>query len=241
MANVPLKWGKVEENGKVEINGADNVTFTSASPSLKTNGDMRVTGKLTVNGEDGIQAAKLNGSTIGNSPLFTDKNVRQVGTNTNKDFEVLFSESDDNVEHIEEVRKNANLLFNPYTGTLTTSKVTTQKISVSTPSYTLAADPGTAWNVGSVSARRCGNIINMSITLTGTGTGVAGGTDGFSGKLSGGPLPALPITLVSYVQNFVICCYIDTSGNVEVRPIGSGTYTAAQGASIEMEGTFICE
>jgi hypothetical protein len=72
---------------------------------------------------------------------------------------------------------------------------------------------------------------------------VASGSDGFIGTItagSGAALPALTITLTSYVNNFVICGYIDTTGKIWVRPIGSGNYTASSGASIEMDGTFIC-
>lgn len=48
MANVPLKWKKIGSDGKVEINAAENSTFTSSSPALKINGNGVLTGNFTV-------------------------------------------------------------------------------------------------------------------------------------------------------------------------------------------------
>ena len=90
MANIPIKWGKVGTDGKAEVNGADNTTFSSSSPAFKVNGDEEITGdssvgggqsitgnssvggNLSVSGADGITAEKLNGQTIGSTPKFTD-------------------------------------------------------------------------------------------------------------------------------------------------------------------------
>ena len=114
-------------------------------------------------------------------------------------------------------------------------------MAVSTPSYSLTKSSGT-WTVGSVSAKRTGNIVQMTIIVKGTGTGVNCGTDGFVGQLSGtGPAPAQDMTLVSYTGNTTIMGYIDTSRKIWIRPIGSGTYTAGNGSSIQVDGCFICE
>ena len=40
MVKVPFRWGKVGSDGKVEINGENNATFTSESPALKVVGDI---------------------------------------------------------------------------------------------------------------------------------------------------------------------------------------------------------
>ena len=40
MTKVPLKWGKISSDGKVEINGEDTSVFTSSSPALKVNGSI---------------------------------------------------------------------------------------------------------------------------------------------------------------------------------------------------------
>lgn len=82
MANVPLKWGIIGTDGKVEINGADDSVFSSSSPAFKVNGDGTVTGSfsiggngtitgtLTVSGANGISAVKITTSgdvTVGGS------------------------------------------------------------------------------------------------------------------------------------------------------------------------------
>lgn len=50
MANIPLKWGIIGTDGKVEINGADDSAFSSSSPAFKVNGDGTVTGSFSVGG-----------------------------------------------------------------------------------------------------------------------------------------------------------------------------------------------
>lgn len=40
MTKIPLKWKKVGNEGKVEINGEDSSAFTSESPALKVNGEV---------------------------------------------------------------------------------------------------------------------------------------------------------------------------------------------------------
>ena len=49
--------------------------------------------------------------------------VTQTATTTNSNYEVLFSGTADNTTRIEGARKNANLLYNPSTGTLAVNKV----------------------------------------------------------------------------------------------------------------------
>lgn len=67
-----------------------------------------------------------------NSSTSVDTNVSQTATNTNAEYEVLFSGSADNVTKTEGARKNNNLTFNPSTG-----KVSATMMAVSgTPTAT---------------------------------------------------------------------------------------------------------
>ena len=94
-------------------NTADNTTRTEAA---------KKSSKLKFNPSTGnLQATQLNGVTIGSSPKFTDTNnaVTQTATNTNADYEVLFSATADNTTRTEGARKYSNLKFNPSTGKLT--------------------------------------------------------------------------------------------------------------------------
>ena len=95
----------------------------------------------------------------------TDQNVAQTATNTNANYEVLFSGTADNTTRTEGARKYSNLLFNPSTGTLTTTKVSSTEIVCAT----IDADTGniTDANVGNLivtGAARFLNTINGSIS-----------------------------------------------------------------------------
>ena len=77
MANVPLKWKKINGNGKVEINGDDSISITSAFPALKVNGDGVLTGTFTVTGltattlDTGLQTTDI-GIANGDKLVVTD-------------------------------------------------------------------------------------------------------------------------------------------------------------------------
>ena len=60
-----------------------------------------------------------------------DTKVTQTVTTTNANYEVLFSATANNSTLTETARKNSNLLFNPSTGTLTTTKVTLGSATIS--------------------------------------------------------------------------------------------------------------
>ena len=50
-----------------------------------------------------------------------DNKVLQVNTSTNSEYRILFSNSDNNTNETNSIRKSSNLKFNPSTGTLTTN------------------------------------------------------------------------------------------------------------------------
>lgn len=189
-----------------------------------------------------ITGSTLNGQTIPASPVFTDQAVQQLEGGNNTAYELLYEDTASSGDTTSGTRKSQNLTYNPVSNTLTLAgKVDCTSMSVTTPTYTLNKTSGT-WNVGSVSAKRTGNVVQMTIIVKGTGTGVTCGTDGFVGSLTGtGPAPTQDMTLVSYTGNFTIVGYIDTSRKIWIRPIGSGTYTAGNNSSIQVDGTFICE
>lgn len=189
-----------------------------------------------------ITGSTLNGQTIPAAPVFTDQAVQQLEGGNNTAYELLYEDTASSGDTTSGTRKSQNLTYNPVSNTLTLAgKVDCTSMSVTTPTYTLNKTSGT-WNVGSVSAKRTGNVVQMTIIVKGTGTGVTCGTDGFAGSLSGtGPAPAQDMTLVSYTGNFTIVGYIDTSRKIWIRPIGSGTYTAGNNSSIQVDGMFICE
>ena len=111
---------------------ADNTTRTEGArknSNLKFNPS---TGNLVATKFTGnLQATTINGATVGSTPKFTDTNnaVTQSPSNANGNYRVLFSNSASNTEETGAVRKYSNLLFNPSTGTLTTTNITATKVN----------------------------------------------------------------------------------------------------------------
>lgn len=73
MGNIPLKWGLIGTDGKVEINGADDSAFSSSSPAFKVNGDGTVTGSFSIGGSLTVSGNEsLTGNlTIGGNAIFS--------------------------------------------------------------------------------------------------------------------------------------------------------------------------
>lgn len=83
MANIPLKWGIIDANGKVEINGADDSVFSSSSPAFKVNGDGTVTGAWSVGGNlsvSGNESLTGNLTIGGNITLSGSHHIDYTGT-----------------------------------------------------------------------------------------------------------------------------------------------------------------
>ena len=111
----------------------------------------------------------------------TDVNVSQTATNTNANYEVLFSGTADNTTRTEGARKYSNLLFNPSTGTLTTTKVSSTEIVCAT----IDADTGniTDANVGNLIVTGAARFLN---TINGSVSGTASNVTGIVAIANGG-------------------------------------------------------
>lgn len=221
------------------ISGTRKTSYLAYNPSTSTFtiGDKTPTGGTV--SVTNLSVTNINGYALPAVPKFSDQAVQQLEGGGNADYEIIFEDTSGSGEITSGARKSSNLTFNPSTGKLTVSgQVDCSSISVSTPTYTMTKSSG-AWNVGSVTARKSGNIVQMQVFVKGTGTAVTNGGSGFVGKITGTYLPAIPTTLVSYISSVIIVCYIDASGNIDVRPYGN-TYTAASGTTIEIDGMFIC-
>lgn len=215
---------------------SSNLSYNPSTSTLTLGDTTPAGGTISVSN---LSATKLNGSTIPTTPKLSDQAVQQLEGGGNADYEIILEDTASSGEITAGTRKSSNLTFNPSTGKLTVSgQVDCSGMSVSTPTYTMTKTSG-AWNVGSVTARKSGNIIQMQVFVKGTGTSVTNGGSGFVGKITGTYLPSIPTTFVSYISSVIIVCYIDTSGNIDVRPYGN-TYTASSGTNIEIDGMFIC-
>lgn len=100
--------------------------------------------------------------------------------------------------------------------------------------YTFTRTGGTAGSAGAVTAYRDGNVVQISLNIT-TTAATASGSNLFTGKLSGGPLPAINTRLFSYVGGYVVIGDLTTSGNVTVRACGG----SCPATTYSMLGSFI--
>ena len=109
----------------------------------------------------------------------TDTNVTQTATNTNANYEVLFSGTADNTTRTEGARKYSNLTFNPSTGTLTTTKVVSANATLGVADIDTANI--TENNVGNIIVTGAARFLN---TINGNISGNAA-TASDSAKLNG--------------------------------------------------------
>lgn len=107
------------------------------------------------------------------------------------------------------------------------------------PQYTVTKTAG-EWEFSSVWARKCGNLVTMSIYFSGNGQATAAGVNAFRGTISGGPLPIGVGTFVSYIDGSCIVCTISSDGGVTVRITGSSV-TLASGNSAGCNGVFMTQ
>lgn len=120
-----------------------------------------------------------------------------------------------------------------------TGKITAPSMSVSDISslYALAKSSGN-WKLNEIKALRTGNVIHLRIELSGNGSSVSAGSNGFVGTLSGGPLPALSMKLISYYNNCPIMMNIEPDGSVTAR-VTATSVTVTTTGSMALTGTFI--
>ena len=97
--------------------------------------------------------------------------------------------------------------------------------------YTLTVTGGNA-RFHNISAVRCGNIVNIVITLVLTSSTNAG-SNICTGTLSGGPLPAVDVlNLASYSVSSGGALFLRTDGTMTLRAIGASFGTANQTCTV---------
>lgn len=94
--------------------------------------DVKVNGEsVVIVNEDGEREADIDLS-------LADQNVKQSPTTDNKDYRVLLSKSDNDIEETDIARKNTNLKYNPSTGNLQATKLNGNTIPSGSGNDTLA-------------------------------------------------------------------------------------------------------
>lgn len=190
---------------------------------------------------------------IKNNVVYADSGndkVTQTGTDNNADYPVVLAGTADNVSRTEGVRKSSSLTYNPSSKALTVNDGTVQVNSVVANSvtcnsmnvqdisdqYTLTKTSGN-WNIYEFKAFRCGNVIQLYITLSGNGSAVSAGSDGFIGQLDG-PLPPYYVHNARYYSTTAQIAELRETGVFVARNlIGSVTFSATTHPSFDL--TFI--
>ena len=107
-----------------------------------------------------------------------------------------------------------------------------------TSSYIINKTSG-AWSIYSQKIIRCGNIIQADFILSGDGTAVAAGTDGYVGKIAYGAIPQLYTRLFGMAGPYFLMGYIDPSdSSIHFRPV-INNYTLASAGRLHFYGIFI--
>ena len=103
------------------------------------------------------------------------------------------------------------------------------------PTYSITKSSGN-WSVDSINAYRAGSVVHMHVVFKGNGSSVSGGSNGFTGTLSGA-LPACATTFNGYWDNSVLSMRINTNGSIIVRT--SASITIGSSETTDLTGTFI--
>lgn len=99
-----------------------------------------------------------------------------------------------------------------------------------TPSYSITKSTG-AWNISSITQKQDGKVVQMNISVVGSGVGVPAGSNGFEGILNYNP--PLKASGVAFVGAAIVVVVINTNGTVTVRPlIGNTNWSSSDGVSI---------
>lgn len=185
---------------------------------------------------------------IKNNVVYADSGndkVTQTGTDNNANYPVVLSGTADNVSRTEGVRKSSSLTYNPDSKSLTVNNGSVNANSITCNSmtvqdisdqYTLTKTSGN-WSLYELKAFRCGNVIQLYITLTGNGSAVSAGGDGFVGQLDG-PLPPYYVHNSRYYSTTAQIAELRETGVFVARNlIGSVTFSATTHPSFDL--TFI--
>ena len=260
----------------VEIVGNGQYGARSNARTLDWDGNETISGILTdMNGKQSIkpitydnfqqlsQAEKDNGLyydiyDADPSMFGFDKNVKQLPTTTDANYEILFSNTADNTERTEETRKTSSFIFNPYESKLTlkdnsgrvklsvNNTAAAKSLSVSESDITLSGN-NNFWDGTNTSLKTAitdikSNLIEFK-TLTGT-------TDG-SGNLVVAStdidpsthmlLMALPQRDTGYETGFYTC-KIGTNqskANYTIMCINDTTNTKLTNKSVKVIGAYV--
>lgn len=103
--------------------------------------------------------------------------------------------------------------------------------------YTITKTSGN-WKINEIDAVRSGNVVHMRIEMSGNGSSVSAGSNGFVGTITAGPLPALSIKLIAFYNNCPIMLNIEPDGAAVAR-VTATSVTVTSSGILALTGTFI--
>lgn len=89
-----------------------------------------------------------------------------------------------------------------------------------TPSYSISKSTG-AWNISSVSQKQDGKVVQLGITVLGSGEAVSAGSNGFTGTINVNP--PIRCSGMCFIGTGLVVCVIETNGTVTIRPLIANT------------------
>lgn len=105
------------------------------------------------------------------------------------------------------------------------------------PNITITKSSG-AWNISNLGMRKFGNVVELSITVLGSGQAVAAGTNGFVGTINKPPI--VRSNGMAFIGTGILACSINTDGTVSIRPLIDNTnWNSSTGGAVSI--MMICE
>lgn len=105
--------------------------------------------------------------------------------------------------------------------------------------YTITKSSGN-WSISSITAYRIGYVVSLSITITGNGSSVTAGNNGFVGKITAGPKPMIkPWRLLGTGSSSVLIGTILNTDELQIKAAGNNV-SLPSNLTYAITTTFIC-
>lgn len=112
--------------------------------------------------------------------------------------------------------------------------------STTAPTYTVTSSSSSnKWSDANIVATRWGNVVQIVLRLSGTGSSVTAGTDGYTGTVSGTYMPSRQVTLMGYTGKTLLMGWLETNGTLTVR--ANEATQVASGNGLWLTGTFVTD
>lgn len=106
------------------------------------------------------------------------------------------------------------------------------KTTPANPNITITKSSG-AWNISNIAQRKFGNVVELAITVIGSGEAVPAGSNGFVGTIS--KVPTVRSTGLAFIGTGLLVIAINTDGTVTIRPLIDNTnWSSSVGGAVSV-------